>query len=362
MRETIHFLSKISGITRDEIAAISDDIGYDDIYRLDVNYIKSFAPKAKITADSLEKLFKRYEKIIELHESNDISYITFADEKFPDSLRDISSAPKVLYYKGDVSLLKYHSNIGVVGTRKPSPYGKWAASSLVKDLVQNGFCIVSGFAGGIDSISHKAAIDNSGRTICVFGTPITKIYPAKNKKLYDDVLFCGGLIISEHDATELTQPAFFAARNRIISGLSSGLLIVEAGVKSGTLITARYALDQGKHIFAVPGNINSVNSYGTNTLIKDGACMVTSVMDILFEYGYRQSNACKKSENHDNLSDLSADEQKIYDLVRTYGQCTSEKIAMSSDIKIKDILAILNILDIKGYILYDGFMATYLTR
>ena len=361
MKEVVHLLSKISGIKKAQIQEIAENFNSDNIEELTCSYIKAFSANAKIDKGLLEKLIERYKKISDIHEQNSIGYVTFLDEEYPDVLRQISSAPKVLYYKGDIKLLKNEKNIGVVGSRKPTDYGKWATKALVKDLVLNDFCIVSGFAGGIDSCSHKAAIENNGKTICIFGTPITKIYPANNRRLYDDVLFSGGLIISEHDATEQTHPAFFALRNRIISGLSSGLLIVEAGVKSGTLITARYALDQGKYIFAVPGNINSINSQGTNMLIKDGAVMTTSVTDILFEYGYRPetANVKAKEESHE---DLSIDEQKIYELVRTYGQCTAEKIAINSDLKIQDILAILNILDIKGYILYDGFMATYFTR
>lgn len=358
MSKVVQFFSEFYNMQISDILKLANNIKDDELYKINNHMIKSILPDFDLSKSNINKYQEVLNKIDEENYKNNIDFITFADEKYPQILKNIKNFPKVLYYKGNAELLNYKRKIGVVGSRKPTPYGKFVTTSLVKDLTQNDFCIVSGFANGIDSISHKSAIENGGKTICVFGTPINKIYPASNKKLFEEVLLSNSLIISEQHCLKSSLPAFFALRNRIISGLSTGLLVTEAGAKSGTLITANYAMEQGKYIFSVPGNINSSNSIGTNSLIKDGACMTTSISDILFEYGYEQ-NLQIADETYDDLSPL---ENSIYTQVKNAGSCHAEKISISLSLNIQDVISILNILDIKGYISYDGFMANYKIR
>lgn len=354
MNSLVQFFCEFFKLTTDDIKNLSLNIKT-DVFDIEISDIQSIIGKIDISQSDLDKFKSNFMKIQQENKNQNIKFITFLDKDYPQSLKNISNIPKILYYKGDINLINHERNIAVVGSRKPTPYGRLTTSSLVKELVENNFCIVSGFASGVDSISHKTAIENNGKTICVFGTPVNKIYPAKNKQLFDDVLYSGGLIVSEHHCLKNSYPQYFALRNRIISGLSSGVLITEAGSKSGTLITANYALEQGKHVFAVPGNINSNNSIGTNKLIKDGACMTTNIDDILFEYGYEAStNILSETEKYDDLSEI---EKLVYLMVKSMGQCHPEKIAMKLSTNIQDIIAILNILDIKGYISYDGFIA-----
>lgn len=339
--------------------------------RIDINRIKKLSENIEeisdISSDNVneiigEKFYKKnevekkvelYKKIFEENKKIDSYTINILEEDYPEKLKFIQYPPKILYLKGNRNLFKSKLTVGVVGSRKPTFYGISITKSLVEDLAEYGFCIVSGFAGGIDSISHQSALNGKTDTICVFGTHVNRIYPAKNRKLYSDVLDSGGLIVSEHHPFENTHPGFFAERNRIISGLSDGLLITEAGNKSGTLITANYALNQGRQVFAVPGNINSDNSMGTNRLIKDGACMVLTVSDILNEFNINEEDV-KKISKIDELSDV---ENKILTVVKSQGSCHSEYISLKADVKIDEVVAILNILSIKGYLEYDGFMA-----
>lgn len=311
-----------------------------------------------ISKPDFETVRTFYYKLIKENETLGIKSISYFDELYPEKLKNISTIPRILYIKGNETLLNADMMLGSVGSRKPSAYGIWATKSLVKDLAVYGFCIVSGMAKGIDAISHRAAIDNDAKTICVLGTPLNKIYPAANKKLYYDAIESGGLIVSERNVFETTVPAHFALRNRIISGLSDGLLIIEAGSKSGTLITANYALEQGKTVFAVPGNINLENSKGTNKLIKDGACMVTSVADILNEFGFSFENAEKLKD----VGELSESENLVLKFVKAKGSVHAESLALESGLKIQDAVALLNILSIKGYIDYDGFVANYINK
>lgn len=353
MSRLIQFFSEFYNMKAEDILILSNHIKNDEIYSITNSTINSILPNYDLSKHDIDKYKLMLDKIEEENYKNNIKYITFADEKYPIMLKNISNFPKVLYYKGDINLLNYKRKIGVIGSRKPTAYGKFVTTSLVKELSQNDFCIVSGFASGIDSISHKVAIENSAKTICVFATPLNKIYPSANKRLFEEVLSSNNLIISENHILKSSHPSFFALRNRIISGISSGLLVTEAGVKSGTLITAKYAINQGKYIFAVPGNINSINSVGTNLLIKDGACLVTSISDILFEYGYEQ-NLQVADNIYEELSDI---ENEVYFQVKKYGLCHAEKISIELSLNIADVVSILNILDIKGYISYDGIMA-----
>lgn len=213
----------------------------------------------------------------------EIKEISIFDDEYPKSLKNIYDPPMKLYVVGDYSILK-EFKIAIIGCRKCSKYGEMCAKYFSSNLASNNVIIVSGLARGIDSFSHNSCINAGGKTIAVVGSGLDVIYPTENKWLYDKIIKTGGAIISEYPLGTKPLKYHFPARNRIISALSDGVLVVEANEKSGTLITVDFALEQGKNIFVVPGNINSLNSKGTNSLIKEGAKLVQNVADILEEY------------------------------------------------------------------------------
>ena len=206
------------------------------------------------------------------------------DGVYPSSLREIYDPPIVLYVKGAWSECLDQPCIGVVGSRKASTYGQNAALMLARDLAQRGMTVVSGFARGIDAAAHRGALEGNGRTVAVLGTGIDEIYPRDHKKLAEEVLAKGGALVSQFPLGTPPVSENFPYRNRIISGLSLGVVVVEAAENSGSLITARLAIEQNREVFAVPGNITSRNSFGTNYLIKGaGAKLVQQWQDIAAE-------------------------------------------------------------------------------
>ncbi|MDO4721051.1 MAG: DNA-processing protein DprA [Peptostreptococcaceae bacterium] len=313
-------------------------------------FLKSRLPSLSVGEENFVSARERAEKIEEEIEKAGISCLSFFDENYPAKLRRISQPPKVLYYKGDLSLIAYPRIIAVVGSRKPTPYGIWATKKLVGELAANDFCIVSGMAAGVDGVSHEEALRENGKTVCVLGGSIDKPYPRSNIPLMKRVLEAGGLILSEYSPLDPTLPANFALRNRIISALSEGVLITEAGMKSGTLITAGHALEQGKTVFAVPGNINSKYSLGTNALIKDGAVMTCCVYDILSEF---RIEVCQSGPK-EKTKGLSEIEKKIYENVRTRGICHVEQLTLLTGLAVGDVIGVLNIMEIKGLLNFDG--------
>jgi DNA processing protein len=205
------------------------------------------------------------------------------DGSYPASLREIDDPPPVLYVMGDWQACVEQPCVGVVGSRNASTYGKNASEMLSRDLASRGITIVSGLARGIDSAAHRGAIDGKGRTIAVMGTGLDNIYPKENKTLLRDIIESGGCIVTQFPLGTPPLKDNFPYRNRIISGLSLGVLIVEASERSGSLITARLAMEQNREVMAVPGNITSGSSFGTNYLIKSGAKLVQQWQDVVAE-------------------------------------------------------------------------------
>jgi DNA processing protein len=201
------------------------------------------------------------------------------DAGWPERLSEIYDPPLVLFIRGNAQVLS-HPGIAIVGTRHPTPYGIGMAERLGCDLAARGLVIFSGMARGVDTYGHRGALKAKGKTVAVFGTGVDVIYPRENKKIADGILECGGALVSEFPLETFAAPQNFPIRNRIISGLSLGVLVVEAGEYSGTRITARCALEQSREIFAVPGNVISRNSWGPNTLIKQGAKLTATWEDV----------------------------------------------------------------------------------
>jgi DNA processing protein len=205
--------------------------------------------------------------------------VTYEEEDYPDRLREIFDPPPVLWVLGDVKLLSRPA-IAVVGTRHPTPYGTGMAEILARDLASRKMVILSGMARGIDTAAHRGALTGKGRTIAIWGTGVDVIYPKENKSLAEDILVAGGTIVSEYRLGTFPAPQNFPKRNRILSGISVGVLVVEAGENSGTRVTARCALEQDRDVYAVPGNVTNKNAWGPNTLIKQGAKLVATWEDV----------------------------------------------------------------------------------
>lgn len=232
----------------------------------------------------LEEVYNQewiYGRHILMKESG-IQMVTLLDEEYPALLRETPQPPWVLYYRGTLSLASSPS-IAMVGTRIPTAYGRKVGEMLAEQLCEAGLTVVSGLARGIDSICHEAALRISGNTIAVVATGLDKVYPPENREL-ENTISRSGLVISEYPIGTKSHPGLFPQRNRIIAGLTLGTIVVEADIRSGSLITADAALEAGRDVFAVPGPITSPKSRGALDLIKQGAKLVTEAQDVLVEY------------------------------------------------------------------------------
>lgn len=222
---------------------------------------------------------KEYEKII----NSNTKIILFDDKNYPKLLKEIYSPPLGLYIRGSESCFNSNHNLAVIGSRKSTDYGRRATEKITKDLKDSNITIVSGLALGIDSYAHKCALENGLKTIGIIGSGFNYFFPSENIELAKSIVKNNGLVVSEYPLDFKPEKYYFPARNRIISGISKGVLIVEAQKKSGTLITAKFAEEQNRDIYAIPNNIFEKNSCGTNILIKDGAKLIDSGDDILLD-------------------------------------------------------------------------------
>lgn len=228
-------------------------------------------------------------------------------ENFPTNLLQIQNPPKQIYVEGDITLLQKDS-IAIVGTRKCTDYGKKYAQKFAKELAQANICIVSGLASGIDTIAHYFSMNEKGKTIAVIGSGFKHIYPAENTYLYQQILKNGGCVVSEYPPGEPVNKAYFPKRNRMISGLAMGVLVVEGRYRSGSMITARYAIKQNKQVFCIPNKIDEKAGYVPNFLIQNGAYPVTKPQDILEFYDLlEQDNGKEIAENYLDIYQVIGD-------------------------------------------------------
>lgn len=283
------------------------------------------------------------------------------DGVYPALLREIFDPPVTLYVKGEWSVCLDQPCVGIVGSRRASTYGQNAAVMLARDLAGRGVTIISGLARGIDAAAHRGALEAGGRTVAVMGTGLDQVYPRDHRKLVDEILERGGALVSEFPLQTPPAPQNFPYRNRVISGLSLGVLIVEAGENSGSLITARLALEQGREVFAVPGNITSRNSFGTNYLIKGaGAKLVQQWQDIAMELPPDTAARLlppetKKSGTGDELTkqlelvpgDLSATEQTVWKLLSADSPLHIDALAEASKLSVPELTSALLSLEMR---------------
>jgi DNA processing protein len=301
---------------------------------------------------------KDAEKEMEAAAKCDCRLITYAGEEYPPLLRQIADPPLVLYVRGDVQVLSQHT-VAMVGTRRPSTYGLQVARRLARDLAERRLVIASGMARGIDSAAHHGALEAKGKTVAVQGRGMDGIYPAENKRLAEKIA-ASGAVISEFPLGTGPTPENFPIRNRIISGLSLGVIIVEAAEYSGSLITARLALEQNREVFAVPGNITAAQSFGPNHLIKQGAKLVDQWMDVVEEFpadirmqllppGEASGEEAARSATLFEAS-LSPDQKQVFEVLRADEPLFVDSIFGSVTLPPPRVLAALLELEMSGLI------------
>ncbi len=285
----------------------------------------------------------------------------FENKDFPIKLKNIKNSPERLYLLGNKNLI-FEESIAVVGTRNISEYGIMCLHKIVKGLVEKDICITSGMAKGTDALAHKLALDFNTKTIAVLGGGFDYIYPKENIELFNDILENNGLIVSEYPPEEKYKSKYFPKRNRIISAISEGVLVIEATYRSGTSITAKYAKEQGKKVFAIPGRIDSKNSFGTNEIIKKGGIITTESEDILNVFpqfiNKKGKNTIKKEIFYSNDEDNFKNEhKKIIQLLKDM-PCTIDEIICRTKIERENVLDILFELQLEGIVekrIGDGY-------
>jgi DNA processing protein len=296
---------------------------------------------------------EEFEKVLEKAEKNNVKIICFLDDEYPANLKNIFDAPVILYCKGNLTANDVFS-LSVVGTRYPTDYGRKACSKIVEELSYNNIPIISGMARGIDSLAHKTALDKNNVTYAILGCGIDVIYPPENKKLYYEIIEKGA-VLTEYEFGAKPDKTNFPQRNRIISGIGIGTLIVETGLRGGSLITAEFALDQNKEVFAIPGSIYSNQSSGCNNLIKKGqAKLIDSVEDIFSELNYKLVGYLSKDnkntkEIEKQITEMNLFEKSIYEILG-YEPKHIDEINLVTGLSISDCLVNLLSLEFKGLI------------
>lgn len=366
-----YFLSKADGLGSVRLKKLIEKFdGAKNVFESSVKELSEVEGISKKLAESvlhlkregnnLENDFGALQKKME---KMDIGAVTYSDEDYPELLKKIYDPPVILYFKGKNAGKILESGldncIGIVGTRNPTDYGKKVCEYFANELSSMGITIISGFARGIDTTAHRTVLSNKnspGITAAVFGNGVDVIYPPENKKLYNQ-LAEEGIMFSEFEISAKPDSVNFPRRNRIISGLSLGVIIIESGVEGGALITARSALDQGREVFAVPGDINSRFSGGTHELIKSGqAKLVEKVDDVLDELRNKLNNLPFEDYDYKSLVkkipvDLKGNEKTIYELIRKKNEPVHiDSISEFSGLNISDCLVTLLNLEFKGII------------
>lgn len=277
--------------------------------------------------------------------------LTQEDEAYPEYLREIFDPPLVLYCAGDVDVLKEPA-VSIVGARKPSPYGRAVAERIAQDLASRGIVVVSGMARGIDSLAHWGALKaEGGKTVAVLGSGLNVVYPKEHQGLFSKIIE-KGVVVTEYPSGALPLGFHFPLRNRIISGLSLGLVVVEATIKSGSLISARLALEQNREVMAVPGNVTSELSVGTNWLIQNGAKLVGKWEDVAEELpsSLRERLLAQKDEKKYDVPELTSSEKILYQLLKPDALIHIDEIVERSEFSVSEVLSELLSLELKGLV------------
>ncbi|MEA1961771.1 MAG: DNA-processing protein DprA [Bacillota bacterium] len=307
---------------------------------------------SKISNQSVETLLafrKTHDpmQILDQLNASEIKFCTIEDNQYPYLLSNIFDPPYIIYYYGKIEISQKLC-VAVVGSRAATPYGKQQANRFGGELAERQITVVSGLARGIDTQAHLGSLEAKGNTIAVLGSGLDVIYPRENEKLFNQI--CNeGLVVSEFPVKTIPEPGNFPVRNRTISGLSRGVLVIEAKQKSGALITADFALEQGRDVMAVPGPISSKNSEGTNRLIKQGALVVTCIEDILEEYDMNVSKSSADHFHQNELFLLDNDESIIIECMG-YEPMTFDEILSVTHLRIGELSSSLIKMEVGGLI------------
>ncbi len=348
-RNVLLWLSSIGGVSYKMVEALNAYFGsICEIWHAESQHIMKSMNKNSIIAERIIKNRSVYsfDGFMEELKNRGISTRTIVDDDYPQQLRVIYDLPYVIYLKGNCCFEA--PLVSIVGARKASSYGIWAAGHFASELGKLGIGIISGLALGIDTAAHRGAIEAKGQTIAVLGCGPDTCYPGSNQGLYNTIISTHGGIVSEYPPGTPPLKHHFPARNRIISGLSEGIIVVEAGERSGALITVEFGLDQGRDIYAVPGNINNSGSKGTNRLIREGAKILTDPEDLLEDLRQRfRFNIDPNKKQKDD--DISSAEKKVYSII-SKEPIHIDLIALKSGMRINDLNSLLTILEVKGLI------------
>ncbi len=303
----IWFAEKCGAGSNEMIKAFEEFGSVNDIYLADYESLVEHGVSERLAEDLSDKSLDSAYLTAEFCQNNGIGILVYSDDKYPKSLRSIKNPPAVLYYVGVLPDFNHSLCIATVGTRKMSEYGMRAAYKIAYEVASAGAVVVSGMALGIDSVAASAAIAANGKTVAVLGCGIDVVYPKEHRVLYNAIKEHGA-VISEYPPSTEPHGYNFPVRNRLISGLSQGTVVVDADLKSGAMITSKTAILQGRDIYAVPSNIDSENSSGTNSLIRDGAQAVLCGYDVIKNYAYvfRDSLNIQKMRNAEDRSDFNA--------------------------------------------------------
>lgn len=345
--------NKVSGIGANRLAALLQHFGsIERAWRASIHELQS----AGLDRRSLENLLTARRTIDPEAEwkraiHSGVQVITWEDSDYPANLRTVDGAPPVLYVRGEIDV-RDEIAVAIVGTRRASDYGRQVALQMASELARNGVTVVSGLAMGIDTVAHRAAVEAGGRTIAVLGSGVDQVYPLQNRQLANEVMNNGALV-SDYALGTRPEANNFPPRNRIISGLSRAVAIVEAGERSGALITAEFAAEQGRELFAVPGNILNAGSVGCNDLIRQGATPLLSVQDLLDQLNITQATMQQQVRR-----DLSADPQEQ----RLLSHLSSEslhidELVRKSNMPAPQVSGLLAMMELKGLVRQVGGMS-----
>ena len=352
---SLRILSAVEGIGPVKIKNLMARFGSaENVLRADKTQLKQVEGVSTTLCSAISKwkeikegVEKTVNKELELLEKLNARILLLADEDYPESLKNIYSPPPILYIVGTLTANDADA-IAIVGTRRPTDYGKATTEKISTQLAKQGITIVSGAARGIDTAAHKAALHSGGRTIAVLGSGFGNPYPPENKSLLREIAE-SGCVVTEFSYHTKPDAGNFPQRNRIISGLSLGVTVVESGIKGGAVHTAALAIDQGKEVFAVPGNMNSKQSEGTNILIQRGqAKLVMNSEDITIELKHRFSTTPKKQTAQPKIQ-LSIFEEQLYQVV-TEQPKHIDAVAEESGLSMSEVLVHLLSLEFKGLV------------
>ena len=358
-REVCIVFNLISGIGHARFSALCSKFGSpSDILNISYNRLLQVPGVGEILAGKITNWQQNIDlsKELNLAQKAGVKIITICDADYPAQLKEIPDPPLCLYVRGELNC-SLNNSIAVVGSRRITGYGREMTEFLVSGLAYTGWTVVSGLAYGIDAAAHQTAVNANGTTIAVLGGGLARLHPQDHAVLARNIIEKGGGVVSEFPMELSPTRKTFPMRNRIISGLCSGVLVVEAGLKSGSLITANFALEQGRLVFAVPGRANSPQSKGCNKLIKDGAVLVENVDDILNEFEFLPGISNKKSEFstaskkdiQSILANLSPDEYKVAKCIELEEK-NVDIVSAETEIPIEKILVILLKLEMKKII------------